>query len=114
MHTREGMEGTNMPALWERMSLWRQQSPKKQNEAVVKKGAWETQANSAYRSSGQPFALSKPQFPSVSGGLDSLMLGDPLGPEVMRQQRTRHMEGSGPSHLASLAQLASLQQVIYS
>ena len=53
-----------MPALWKRM---RQESPKKQNEAVAKKGAWETQANSAYRSSGQMFALSEPQFPLCNG-----------------------------------------------
>ena len=112
MHTTEGMEGTSVPALWECMSLWRQQSPKKQNGAVVKEGAWETQANSAYRSSGQPFALSEPRFPSVTGGLHSLMLGNPLGPEVMEPQRARHMEGHGPSH-TKLAQLASLQQVIY-
>lgn len=112
MHTTERVEGTNVPALWERMSLRRQQSPKKQNGAVVMKGPWETQANSAYRSSGQPFALSEPRFPSVTGGLDSLMLGNPLGPEVMKPQRTRHVEGHGPSH-TKLAQLASLQQVIY-
>lgn len=63
VHVGEGTEGANVPALWELMILWKQQSPKKQSEAVVKEGTWETQASSAYRSSGKSFAPSEPQFP---------------------------------------------------
>lgn len=43
-------------------------------------------------------------FPSVIGGLDPLILEDPLGPKVIKQKRTRHgltcyVEGQGLSPL---------------
>lgn len=60
MHVGEGTEDASLPALSELKILGKQQSPQKQDGAVRKERAWETQA---YRSSGKSFALSEPQFP---------------------------------------------------